>query len=86
MSWPRGFPLDQIRESVSDPLGTKEASSDDTSAIAIIQSLANHDPDVDAIYRMSTLPLPFDFRAGAPGLVALPPLTKVMPFNAQVKQ
>jgi hypothetical protein len=43
MSWPRGSPLDQIRKSVSDPLGTKEASSNDPSAIAIIKSLSSSD-------------------------------------------
>jgi hypothetical protein len=30
------------------------------SSVGIIQSLANHDPDVDAIYRL-VQPLPFDF-------------------------
>ena len=48
--WPRGFPLSQVRNpKVYDP------SFNDTrikrSKIGVVQSLADHEPDVDAIMR-----------------------------------
>jgi len=48
--WPRGFPLDQIHKSVpSDilPLDKKQVK------LGIWQGLADGDPDVDAIYRLT---------------------------------
>lgn len=57
--WPRGFPLTLIKD---DKVSTAapEISSLPSSQVAVVQSLANHDPDIDAIYRL-TMPLPFDF-------------------------
>ena len=46
----------------------------------MIQSLANHDPDVDAIYRM-TRPLPISFHREETILV--PPRAVYTPWNAQ---
>ena len=76
-SWPRGFPLDRIRDQTSFNTSTCDASC---STVSILQSLADNDPDVDAIYRMTrALPLTFDSH---PRLLSLPPGT-MAPFNAQ---
>ena len=49
--------------------------------VDVLQSLADHDPDVDAIYRL-TRPVPFDFsRQGM--VVSIPIKTNYAPFNAQ---
>jgi len=55
--WPRGLPRDAIHE---QPPGL--SSSSENVACPIQQGLADGNPDVDAIYRM-TLPLPQKFRA-----------------------
>lgn len=77
--WPRGFPL----QFISDPstLSIKSSVSDGLrDKIAIIQSLADHDPDVDAVYRM-TRDLPLRFRNRDELLVI--PKGKYSPWNAQ---
>uniref|UniRef100_A0A7S1INI2 Glycosyl transferase CAP10 domain-containing protein n=1 Tax=Eutreptiella gymnastica TaxID=73025 RepID=A0A7S1INI2_9EUGL len=76
--WPRGYPLDQILNK------TTYESTEMENVVAknnfyVHQSLANHDPDYDAIYRL-TRPLPVTFTPGPP--VALPPGT-FCPYNAQ---
>jgi len=57
--WPRGLPLDavQSRPPEYDSLPTREQDC------PIQQGLADEDPDVDAIYRL-TLPLPVTFEQG----------------------
>lgn len=52
--WPRGFPLHHLRNKNSEEF--KEAMLN----CPIQQGLANENPDVDAVYRM-TLKLPFNF-------------------------
>jgi hypothetical protein len=52
--WPRGLPLDEINAPLP-PLAEPGSVR-----IPIQQGLANENPDVDAIYRL-TLPLPFNF-------------------------
>ena len=50
MIWPRGFPLDQIHKSVTNdipPFGKSYVN------VGIWQGLADGDPDVDAIYRLT---------------------------------
>jgi len=73
--WPRGFPLEHVRSSVpaaeSLPLAQRDCP--------IQQGLANDNPDVDAIYRL-TQPLPQSFDARPP--VALGP-GSWCPFNSQ---
>jgi hypothetical protein len=71
--WPRGLPLDRVRE----PLPPLTAAA--SIYCPIQQGLANENPDVDAIYRL-VLPLPVDFRNEAP--VALGP-GSWCPFNSQ---
>lgn len=77
--WPRGFPLPFIKESKTFS-GNKLTESEN---VGIFQSLADNDPDVDAIYRLSQ-PLPVFFKAmsNSPKFIALPQ-GRVAPFNAQ---
>lgn len=73
--WPRGLPLDAIHESLPEFESLPEAEMD----CPIQQGLADENPDVDAIYRL-TLPLPLCFRQNrsvAPGPGAW------CPFNSQ---
>jgi hypothetical protein len=75
--WPRGLPLELIRSSISQPLSCRELNQ--PAAIGIWQGLANGDPDVDAIYRLTNnQPCTFEPRpavALAPGVCC--------PFNSQ---
>jgi len=81
--WPRGYPLDDIKANYSEL--TFENVDLPSSTIGVIQSLANHDPDVDAIYRL-TQPLPFDFftelAVTGKSTVAIPKGVYT-PYNAQ---
>ncbi|XP_013389154.1 probable glycosyltransferase STELLO2 [Lingula anatina] len=77
-SWPRGFPLEKIKDNA-----TKTQSVTDqlpNTNIGIIQSLADHEPDVDALYRL-TQPLPFGFRQGNEYYAV--PYGIMVPYNAQ---
>lgn len=78
--WPRGLPLNEInRRSGCTPVNEPHSASDHH-RVWVWQALANHDPDVDATYRL-TQPLPVTFSANTHA-VALSPGT-VVPFNAQ---
>jgi len=58
VAWPRGFPLTQI-QNVSTWQVPKFTTTNPS--IGVVQSLANHDPDMDAIWRLTRkLPLNFD--------------------------
>jgi len=75
--WPRGFPLDAIITSTSTSLsligfGGREPS--------VIQLLQQHDPDLDAIFRL-TQPLPVYFQE--PSKMIVVPKNSFAPFNAQ---
>jgi hypothetical protein len=64
MVWPRGFPLNRILDGnnyKTEKLNYESHADSDYSKIAVFQSLADHDPDVDAIYRM-TGKLPVEFK------------------------
>ena len=79
-AWPRGLPLERINQG---PCATATATRSEH-RLGVVQSLANRDPDVDAIYRLgprAALPLPFSFASEAPLLVLAP--GAVAPFNAQ---
>lgn len=59
-------------------------TTDSDHHLGVVQGLANHDPDVDAFYRLgprTALPLPFSFASEPPLLVLAPGV--VAPFNAQ---
>ena len=73
--WPRGFPLELVNESLSSRAGLGEATS---VRCAIQQFLADGDPDVDAVYRLTNNTVTtFD-----KGDVILGPST-ICPFNSQ---
>ena len=58
-AWPRGFPLDAVKDGRTHSTAfTPRALS--ARHVGVLQSLADHDPDVDGIYRL-TQPLPFYF-------------------------
>lgn len=71
--WPRGFPLNKLLDD------TTVEPTDGTGDVAIWQFLANEDPDVDAIYRL-TDNTPIYFNDGPRYM--LDPGT-VCPFNSQ---
>lgn len=73
--WPRGLPLDLIHKKFNNKFG----SAVNEKSVGIWQSLADEDPDVDAIYRL-TNNQPCQFDVGEPVV-----LTKglVSPFNSQ---
>lgn len=73
MIWPRGYPLQALHASNSYSTVKRE------SACYILQGLADENPDVDAVYRM-TRPLPVRFERRMP--VMLAPGTWC-PFNSQ---
>ncbi len=54
--WPRGFALEHLQ----DALPARETLSQKTVRCPIQQGLADENPDVDALYRL-TLPLPLNF-------------------------
>ena len=59
-AWPRGFPLPSITEHDSYAAEILPAHVDwDT--LGVFQAVADHDPDVDAIYRMTVRELHFTF-------------------------
>mmetsp|Transcript_26392 Transcript_26392/g.91059 ORF Transcript_26392/g.91059 Transcript_26392/m.91059 type:complete len:401 (+) Transcript_26392:106-1308(+) len=72
--WPRGYPLDRINTPTNVPLRSETESVFKHSNVVLgaVQTLAQHDPDVDALYRLgprSALPLPFEFDVDTPTLV-----------------
>ena len=81
--WQRGFPLTQILEPVTyeEDKTTHYQSMVSSANVAIIQSVANHDPDVDGIYRL-TNPSPLVF-IGPQKIGTVIPKGSLTPFNAQ---
>ncbi|XP_060064400.1 uncharacterized protein LOC132544768 [Ylistrum balloti] len=79
-TWPRGFPLQDIKNKTSMP---NFCHASDTVHLGIVQSLANQQPDIDAIYRL-TRDAPFTFRATTKShLPIVVPANMFAPFNAQ---
>ncbi len=79
--WPRGFPLGFIRDTEAyDSSHVHQIKNVSLENIAVFQSLADHDPDVDAIYRLSR-PLPVYFEKAK--TLLLPPRGTFIPWNAQ---
>ena len=86
--WPRGLPLPAINADAEFRVVDGAAHAEDLDgAVGAAQGLADHDPDVDAIYRLgprAALPLPFAFpkdETAARSLVLDD--FAVCPFNAQ---
>jgi hypothetical protein len=57
-SWPRGFPLERVKDNATHRAPWQRGVS---RRVGVLQSLADIDPDVDAIYRLVGTPLPFVF-------------------------
>ena len=80
--WPRGFPLDYVQSRQTYNRSVRVAQLD--RAPAVQQFLADEDPDVDAIFRL-TRPLPCSFAGQEPErpeAMAIPP-EFFTPYNAQ---
>ena len=80
-SWPRGLPLDDIKvpncSNTSLHTVTLKAKS-----IGVLQSLAEYQPDVDAIFRL-TMPIPFFFNKPEDNKHLMIPKGSLTPYNAQ---
>jgi hypothetical protein len=78
-TWPRGLPLTVVQAEEAHGQGDAVRLLQYPN-IGIIQSVCNHDPDVDAIYRL-TRQLPVDFsRSSRPLMI---PSNLYTPYNAQ---
>ena len=85
-SWPRGLPLESINARGAKCKVAAAGNFSHEHRIGVVQSLANHDPDVDAIYRLgprAALALPFSFSASKPRALLVLAGSAVAPFNAQ---
>lgn len=60
MIWPRGFPLENLQSKQTELSSLKEGNA----VCPIQQGLADENPDVDAVYRL-TYPLPLNFEIKA---------------------
>ncbi len=80
-SWPRGVLLSDIKEPLSNN-STLRSVTVKRKSIAVLQSLADNQPDVDAIYRI-TMPMPFSFRQIHETKPLLIPTAVLTPYNAQ---
>eukprot|EP00435_Cladocopium_sp_Y103_P048426 s749_g14.t1 len=80
--WPRGFPLDYVQAQHTFNRSIRVEQLERPPAVQ--QFLADEDPDVDAIFRL-TRPLPCNFAGlepGTPSAMAIPPQF-FTPYNAQ---
>lgn len=75
--WPRGYPLGLVRRPCNFSL-----EAGDPRSVGVFQSLADHEPDVDGIYRLTrTTPMSFSVSPSRPALSI--PRGTYSPFNAQ---
>ena len=80
-SWPRGLPLDDIKIAASFNTSL-QAVTIDCSDIGVLQSLADYQPDVDAIFRF-TQQIPFWFKRAKETRHLMVPTGVMTPYNAQ---
>ncbi len=80
-SWPRGLPLSDIKERLCSNSTLKPVMARRDS-IAVLQSLAEYQPDVDAIFRI-TMPIPFSFLRSSETRNLMVPTGILTPYNAQ---
>ncbi len=80
-SWPRGLPLQHIQNTRCYNASLKNIKVKRNS-IGVLQSLADIQPDVDAIYRL-TMKIPFSFNHLIDTRPLLVPRGVLTPFNAQ---
>lgn len=79
-SWPRGFPLESIKDPRTVTCTAMHSTKLEFESVGVIQSLADNDPDVDAIYRL-TRPLPVHFDDEGNNIIIAE--GSFMPYNAQ---
>ena len=80
-SWPRGLPLSHIK--IPQTYNTlPKPTQVPRESVAVLQSLADHEPDVDAIYRI-TMPIPFSFKRTTETKPLMVPTGVLTPYNAQ---
>lgn len=78
-TWPRGFPLRLVGQSLTSPVFAENIP--DSPGPRILQALADGDPDVDAVYRLTSSDLsPVIFNNCTPLIV---PKGAWAPFNSQ---
>lgn len=78
--WPRGFPLQFINNPATYNVPPSSPVAKETLHLAAVQSLADHDPDVDTVYRLTRkLPVYFDRK----NTIVVPPQETFVPWNAQ---
>lgn len=78
ISWPRGFPLEYIRDPSTSAANFTDRIS--VKRVGIFQSLVNGNPDVDGVYRL-TKELPVSFLKEDERLVL--PCGRMAPFNSR---
>ena len=79
--WARGVPLDDINTCRAERYCEATLNEPDVT-VGVYQSLANHDPDVDAIWRL-TREIPVDFKPNPQVPPLAIPTGAFSPFNAQ---
>ena len=79
-SWARGFPLDLLQDRSTQGDIAYQTDIPFLEKIGVIQYLADVDPDVDAIHRL-TKPLPMSFNNTGPPMLV--PSHAYNPYNAQ---
>lgn len=78
--WPRGLPLDSIKTGYKS---TRIESFASRNRVCMIQSLANREPDVDAIYRLTNIRYPISFYPETRYSACVLDYGVLAPFNAQ---
>lgn len=79
--WPRGFPYPLLKHHSTWDAPLRYHTVD-SSRVGVIQSAANHDPDMDAFYRLA-LPIPIYFKPADRTTTMLLPHKTFTPLNAQ---
>lgn len=89
--WPRGFPPAKIRDKTSSMCGVvMDGGGAGEQRVGVVQTLADNNPDVDALYRMTCAPggSPLSFVEESPPLpgssLRLVPASTFSPYNAKV--
>ena len=80
-SWPRGVPLNCVKDSECSDTPLKEIKVS-SKFFGVLQSLADYQPDVDALYRI-TMPIPFWFERSKETKPLMVPSGVLTPYNAQ---
>ncbi len=82
-SWPRGLPMSDVKEPLcSSSLLEVVNFTVRRESVAVLQFVADYQPDVDAIYRL-TMPIPFSFTKSTVTKPLMTPPGALSPYNAQ---